>query len=239
MSWLGAVVEGVGMIVGANQKAKAAKEARIRLEQSRDFALKGPINDYVKAGTSASKQTNDLLGLNGNDPAATQDSQTAFDKYLNSTGYKFQQSQGTAALDASAASKGLTGSGSAIKAAVGFGQGLGSSYFDKYLGQLSGVANRGLNAATVQGNMYNGASTNIANNITNAGNEVGNDIQKGTEQAADFLGFNDKSTDPKSSSGSTDPSNTNSIFGDRNNTGYSTPAVSDGDTKNYLSGMGL
>lgn len=238
MSWLGAVVEGVGMIVGASQKAQAAKEAKKNLRESKDLVMKGPINDYVRAGTSASKQTNDLLGLNGSDPQATQDSQTAFDKYLNSTGYKFQQSQGTAALDASSAAKGLTGSGSAIKAAVGFGQNMGASYFDKYLGQLSGVATRGLNAATVQANTFNGASTAIANTITNAGNEVGNDIQKGTEQAADFLGFNDKSMDPKSTADS-DPSNTNDIFGGRNSTGYSTPAVSDKDTTNYLSGMGL
>lgn len=215
MSWLGAVVEGVGMIVGASQKAQAAKEAKKNLQASKDLVMKGPINDFVKAGTAASSQTNDLLGLNGQSPEATQASQTAFDKYLNSTGYKFQQSQGTAALDASAASKGLTGSGSAIKAAVGFGQGLGASYFDKYLGQLSGVANRGLNAATVQANTFNGASTAIANNVTNAAADQSKDINKLAGDAGDFLAFNDKSMDPKSTGATrTDSSNTNAIFGD-------------------------
>lgn len=215
MSWLGAAIQGVGMIVGANEQAKARKQQRQQLAEARDFATKGPLNDYVKAGSGAVKQTNDLLGIGeDNSPEGTQASRTAFDKYLGSTGYKFQLGQGMAALDASSASKGLRGSGASIKAAVDYGQQAGSSYFDKYLGQLGGVANRGLSATTAQTNAFGGLSTQIGNSYVGGADDLNKSINDFADNTSDFLGFNDKSYDGASgSSGAHGGAAVNGIFG--------------------------
>jgi hypothetical protein len=80
-----------------------------------------------------------LLGLGGGDPAA-------FQKYLNSSGYKFMLDSGSKAITGNAAARGLLNSGSTLKALTQFGQDLGSTKLDNYLGQLSNIAKTSLGA---------------------------------------------------------------------------------------------
>lgn len=95
-----------------------------------------------------------LLGLGGDTAAAN----AAYQNYLGSTGYKFQLGQGQQAVDSNAASKGMLNSGATAKALTQYGQNLGSSYFNNYLGQLGGLnsqyqgtVNAGLGAAQAVG----------------------------------------------------------------------------------------
>jgi hypothetical protein len=96
----------------------------------------------------------DLLGVGG-DPAAAK---TAFNNYLGSTGYNFQMDQGQRAITGSAAARGILNSGSTAKALTSFGQGLGASYFNNYLGQLSGLNTQASNSATQGQNAVSAAA---------------------------------------------------------------------------------
>lgn len=95
------------------------------------------------AGLQAGSQASALLGLGGN----TQQAQDAFNNYLGSTGYQFQMGQGTQAIADQSAASGLLNSGATAKGLQQYGQGLASSYFQNYLGQLQGVQNTGMTAA--------------------------------------------------------------------------------------------
>lgn len=95
-----------------------------------------------------------LLGLGGDSAKAN----AAYQNYLGSTGYKFQLGQGQEAVSGNAASKGMLNSGATAKALTQYGQNLGSSYFNNYLGQLGnlntqyqGTANAGIGAAEAVG----------------------------------------------------------------------------------------
>lgn len=212
MAWIGLVVAGIGQVASSLGQGAARKEQKRRLNESRDFVTKGPINDFVQGGVRANTQTNDLLGLGGDDPASVQNSRTAFDKYLGSTGYQFQVKQGQNAITSNAASRGLLDSGATAKSLVKYGQDIGSSYFDRYLTQLGGVANRGLQAATVQSNAYSGASTALGNAAVAGAEERANSINDFAGQASDFIGFEAGRNQGTPSTSGGDASNTAGIF---------------------------
>jgi hypothetical protein len=94
-----------------------------------------------------------LLGLNG---ATGQDA--GFEKFRDSSGYNFIQDQGIRGITSSNAAKGLLGSGSALKAISGYSSNLASQFLDKYLANLQGLTNTGLQA----GQLISGAG-NTAN----------------------------------------------------------------------------
>lgn len=94
------------------------------------------------AGTSGIQG---LLGLGGGDPNAMQ-------KYLNSSGYNFQLDSGSRAITGNMASRGLLNSGATLKAEQQYGQNLGSSYLDKYMGSLGDLSKLGLAGGALIGN---------------------------------------------------------------------------------------
>lgn len=106
----------------------------------------------------------------------------AFQDYQDSTGHQFQLGEGMRAITGSAAAKGLLNSGATLKALNRFGQNLGATTFNNYLGQLGNVANRGLQA----GGLIGGAGSS-------AGIAGGNAILQGYGAAAQSQnqGFND------------------------------------------------
>lgn len=126
---------------------------------------------YVNSGNAANTASANLLGLNG----ATGQAQSgpAFQNYLNSTGYKFQRDQGTAAITGSAAARGLLNSGSTGKALEQYGQNLANTGFNNYLSQLNGQSTQGLTAA---------------GQIGNAGTEGGQTAAKAASGEASGLG---------------------------------------------------
>lgn len=136
---VGGVLGGAGSLLGA-QSAKSND-----LTGYNYLTGKNGTSGYVTNGGAANTAQSDLLGLNG--AAGSARSGPAFQNYLNSTGYNFQQDQGTRALTGSAAAKGLLGSGSTAKALTSYGQGLAGQSFNNYLGQLNTQSGQGLTAA--------------------------------------------------------------------------------------------
>jgi hypothetical protein len=194
MAWVGAVVSGIGSIVGASQKAKAAKKADQRLQEGRDYAInKSGLGDFRDAGVKANDTISNLLNIGGaNDN--TQASQAAFDNYLNSTGYRSQMKQGQDAIASSAAARGLLNSGSTLKALTKFGQGTGSQYFNDYLNQAGQVANRGEQAASDLAHTVTGTAGASAQVLQSGGNAAADTLNQGFQNAADYLGY--QSQDP-------------------------------------------
>ena len=108
----------------------------------------------------------DLLGLNG---ASSAQSQTAFNNYLNSTGYKFNLQQGTNAVASQQAASGMLNSGATGKALTQYGQNLGSQYFNNYLSQLGGLSQAGQQSLFAPANAAAGAGSAASNAIMQGG----------------------------------------------------------------------
>lgn len=132
----------------------------------------------AQAGATATQQQESDL-LTGN-PAANK---TAFNNYLNSTGYNFQMDQGSRAITGSAAARGLLNSGSTAKALTSYGQGLGSSYFNNYLSQLGKVndqqfntAGQGINATVSAGSAGTAGGVAAGQNTQSGANTMGGAI---------------------------------------------------------------
>lgn len=95
------------------------------------------------AGTSGLQG---LLGLGGGDPQA-------FQKFRNSDGYNFLLDSGSKAITGNMAAKGLLNSGATLKAEQQFGQNLGSTQLQNYIGNMTDLAKLGLGG----GNLVSGA----------------------------------------------------------------------------------
>jgi hypothetical protein len=94
--------------------------------------------------------------------APTGGAQSAFQNYLNSTGYQFRLGEGSKALNTNWAARGLLNSGAAAKAALKYGQDYASNEFGNYMGYLSGQQNVGLSA----GGALAGVGTGYANSVS-------------------------------------------------------------------------
>lgn len=110
-------------------------------------------------------------GLTGNN---------AFNKYLDSTGYKFQLGQGQQAITTSNAARGLLNSGATLKALTKYGQNLASTTFNQYLNQLGGLSNSGLQAGTAIGNAGDQAGSTGANAIAQGYGNAASSKAEGT-----------------------------------------------------------
>lgn len=187
---IGGIVGGLGSVAGAVIQSQAADKAAAQALTGYNYATSGPgaavTNSNIAAGatgTAGALDTEDteaqLLGLK----APTPGTNSAFDNYLNSTGYDFQLKSGTAGVNANAASKGLLNSGGTGKALVKYGQDLGSSYFNNYLNQVGALNTQNTNTATLGQNSLNtvvnagtGAGSNAAGYIAAGGNAISTGI---------------------------------------------------------------
>lgn len=148
---LGGVIGGVGSLFGGGQPKQFSYAKHSALGET-----------YLPEGGKAENDVYDLL----TNPNADN---KAFKNYLNSSGYKFQLSQGSEAISDNSAARGLLNSGSTGKALTAYGENLGASYFDKYLSELGDVANRGLEA----GRTITQAGTPNSSNGSNAISGIG------------------------------------------------------------------
>lgn len=136
---------------------------------------------YSSAGSGALGMYQNALGLKG--PEGNKTAQSAFQV---SPGYQFAMDQGVQALDRSAASKGMYGSGNNAIALTQFGQGLANQEYTNWLSGLSGLSNTGLTAAAGQTNRQGqlagidtGLGNTLAGVITGAAQTGGKAIQDG------------------------------------------------------------
>jgi hypothetical protein len=100
--------------------------------------------------------------------AVTTSAPSAFDTYRNSTGYQFRFDQGVNALQ-KAFGRNLE-SGAASKAAIKYGQGIGSDEFSRYMQLLQGQQNLGFGASSA---------------LVGVGQNFGNNVVAGNTNAAD------------------------------------------------------
>ncbi len=163
---VGGVIGGIGALSGGS-KAKSAD-----LTGFNYLTGKSGVTSDVTAGSAATSNIGQLLGTQ----PMQQGTQSGLNNYLNSTGYNFQLQQGSQAITGSAAARGVLNSGATGKALTKFGQSIGGEYFNNYLNQLGGQAQRGLTAsgqigaAGTQGGVAAGgaqqtAATGFAGNV--------------------------------------------------------------------------
>jgi hypothetical protein len=105
-----------------------------------------------------------LLGLNGSDEGGK-----AFDMFRNSSGYNFIKDEGMRGINSNNAAKGLLGSGSALKKISEYSSNLASTFLDKYLANLSGVTNTGLQSAQILAQAGNTANSQGTSSGTSTG----------------------------------------------------------------------
>ena len=98
----------------------------------------GPAMGYTTQGGDMMAS---LLGLNG---AEAQTS--GLDNWAKAGGMDWMMEQGNRMINSNQAAKGLLNSGSTLKELTRYGQGLGSTYLNQYMGHLGDLSRIGLGA---------------------------------------------------------------------------------------------
>ena len=171
MTW-GVVATIGGTLYTASENRSAASRASDAATQANERAMAferemfdkqlGLTAPYREAGTTAQNRLMELLGIGGNAGGAgygkyAQD--FGMSDFVTDPGYNFRLLEGQKAIDRSAAARGGTQSGAALKAATRYGQDMGSQEYgrayDRYqtnrsnqLAPLGSIATMGANAAT-------------------------------------------------------------------------------------------
>lgn len=168
-----------------NAANRAAQAQRDQFGQTQ--AAQQPFHD---AGVAATNQLGGIYGLPGYAPVDVS-------KTISSLpGYQFQLSQGTQAIDRSAASQGLLNSGATGKALAQYGQGLAQNYLSSYTGGLEDIANRGEGATQSTAAAGAGAANQISSAQIYGGNAAAqgdintfNAISSGLGQGVGMYGY--------------------------------------------------
>ena len=165
---------GASLIASHNASSAASNAAAQNnaLESQIYQSNKALEQPFISSGDTAETALSGFLGLGGNAEAE----QTAFNDYLNSTGYQFALNQGLDSVAQSKAASGMLGSGSLVKALDAYGTGLADQYGQQYVGDLQNVVSTGAGAANAlagQGESYAGQVSANNNNAANASAAAG------------------------------------------------------------------
>jgi hypothetical protein len=183
---LAATAVGTGAkMIGQSKALGAAKDAHAQnaaLFKEMFGKAESALSPFIGRGNTAGDAYMALLGFG--DPKA---SEAAFNRYLDSTGYKFQMAQGVDALNTNAANRRLLNSGSNLKNISNFGQKMGQQYFNSFLAQLAGPHGIGANSALGLANAAYGFANLGSTNNTNLATARGNAWVGGTTALADGL----------------------------------------------------
>lgn len=198
---IGGVIGGIGSIFAGNSAAKKEKQAAQSALTGYNYLAGNPIINQTQSNALqtaepqqviAQSAQRDTLGGAGATQAAEnqlltsdQTNNPAFQNYLNSTGYNFNLQQGTGAINANAASKGLLNSGATAKALTSYGQNLGSAYFNNYLGQLGNLSGQQESLAGGYGNLASGWGAQVNQGLQSAA-DVGQAGTQGGNNAGNF-----------------------------------------------------
>lgn len=163
-----AAVVGSSIISGA-MGADAAKSAANRQAESADRATlaqqeamrqtRADLQPWRASGEAANNRLMAMMGLNGD----------SYD-FTNDPSYQFRFNEGQKAVDNSAAARGSTLSGAALKALTKYGQGAASTEYQNQFNRLSGMSGMGQNAAAGQGTASMNFGNSQANNLMEAAN---------------------------------------------------------------------
>lgn len=130
--------------------------------------LSSQLSPVVGQTQTANNALMGMLGIGGQ-AANTQ----AFDDYRNSAGYDFTRKAGESGITSNNAAKGALGSGATLKALGSYDTNLASTFLDKYLAQLSGLSNTGIQAGQVLASAGNTANSQGTSYGTTTGKSSG------------------------------------------------------------------
>lgn len=187
-SLLGAGAAIVGGLFSKKAKDKQGKAERLAgIRAGRTITEGGEraagfFDPFAEAGGAASASQANLLGL-GDDAAGDE----AFRRFQESSGFQSQLRAGSQAITGNQASRGLLSSGSTLKRLSTFGSDLAKQGFSSFLGQLGGVAQRGLGAAQGQAQAISSSSRAAATAVR--GGQVESARLKGEGTAGLISGF--------------------------------------------------
>lgn len=179
---------GAALLGGANS-LDANDKAQKDLLNAESGAL-SQLQPYQATGTAANARLSDLLGTSGNVSASdygTLGKDFNPGDLTQDPGYQFQLQQGTQALDRQQAAKGGYFSGSALKAAQDYGQGLADTTYNnayqRYLqqqqqqyGMLAGQSGAGQQAASSAANINENIGNARANSQISSSNILNNTL---------------------------------------------------------------
>lgn len=186
---MGSGVQGGNVSLGGapNLQGTGATSGRGPYSQSNPNALvwPNPANGgnqgpHPQQQTQPTQQTTQPSQGGG---VAPSNANSAFQNYLNSTGYQFQLGQGAGAIMANAGSTGLLDSGANAKALEQYGQNLSSTTFNNYLSELGGLESQQANTA---GAGQNALST-IGSVGTASGTAAGSSIMTGAANQGNLM----------------------------------------------------
>lgn len=197
MTW--GVVASVGMgLYGASENRKAASQASDAATRANEQAMalqretldrqQAMTAPYREGGATAQNKLMELLGIGTNTGGAEYGKygkDFGMSDFVTDPGYLFRLTEGQKAIDRSAAARGGTQSGAALKAATRYGQDMGSqeygNAYSRYntnrtnrLAPLGSIATMGANAATNNATQVGNYGTNVGNLITDTGTTQGN-----------------------------------------------------------------
>jgi hypothetical protein len=181
-----AVFSAVASIVGANKQSKSAQAAGDASAQGAMYAA----DIGLEATKEAIRAEREMFDISRDDLAPHRQfekdllayRQNAVHRFATelgknfetSPGYQFRLSEGLKAVDNSAAARGMTKSGAALKATQRFGEGLASSEYDTHINRLAALA----------GMEQSGATQSSAQGALATGQSIGNTTQAGGFQRA-------------------------------------------------------
>lgn len=163
-----AAIGGVATTVAGNKAAKAQKNAAAQQIAESRRQYDQTRADYAPAREAGAGATNKLASMYG--VYKPGDASYVATDFTASPGYDWRLSEGVKAAERSAASRGLLGSGAAVKAIQRYGEGLASSEYENYANSLKSLAGLGQNATT--GTAAAGAQS--TGQINNAYQQAGN-----------------------------------------------------------------
>jgi hypothetical protein len=142
----------------ASQQADAAQRAT-EAQAAAAAQQRADLQPWRQTGEAANNKLAAMLGLNGQTSDFTTD-----------PSYQFRLAEGQKAVDNSAAARGSTLSGAALKALTKYGQGMASTEYQNSFNRLSGVSGQGQSAAAGQGAGSMQFGNSQANNLMEAAN---------------------------------------------------------------------
>lgn len=182
-----AIIENSEMAVAAILESAQLADGAVREFWGEAKAVLAPI---VTQGRFASDEMASMLGIRNSSGEVVPFNLGTLEK---TPGYQFRFEQGSKAVANQAIGNYL--SGEQVKAQVEFGQGLASTYFDKRVEQLSGLAGLGAQAAAdtaraavtsggTLANVYNTRGTNLGRTYTATGEQLAGVHMSGAEALA-------------------------------------------------------
>ena len=166
----------------AAKKQEQAAQQAIDLQRSQFNQTRADLAPYRAGGEAGLNQLMALLGLG---PAGAGGGQQA--ALAATPGYQFTLGQGLDALQNSLAARGGAMGGNALKAIMGYGQGLANTTFQQGVGNAANLAGLGEGAAAQTGQFGANSANAISSLLTGQGNAAAAGIMGGTNALAGGL----------------------------------------------------